>query len=68
MVVANILANPLRMLGDMLAARTRSGGQIVLSGILEDHLAELSGIYAQWFDLNPPLSDNGWVCISGRKK
>lgn len=67
-VVANILANPLRMLGDMLAARTRSGGQIVLSGILEEQLAELSGIYAQWFDLNPPLMDNGWVCISGRKQ
>lgn len=33
-VVANILANPLRMLGEMLAARTKQGGRIVLSGLL----------------------------------
>lgn len=67
-VIANILANPLRMLGDMLAARTRSGGHIVLSGILEEQYQEMSELYAQWFDLNPPISENGWVCINGRKK
>ena len=67
-VVANILANPLRLLGDMLASRTRIGGQIVLSGILVEQLDELSDIYRQWFDLNEPITDQGWVCISGRKK
>lgn len=67
-VIANILANPLRLLGEMLASRTKTGGQIVLSGILVEQLAELSDIYRQWFDLNEPLTDQGWVCISGRKK
>ncbi|MBR5676314.1 MAG: 50S ribosomal protein L11 methyltransferase, partial [Neisseriaceae bacterium] len=33
-VVANILANPLRMLGELLASKTKQGGKIVLSGIL----------------------------------
>lgn len=67
-VVANILANPLRMLGDMLAGRTKQGGRIVLSGILEEQIEEMSGIYAQWFDLAPAQTDNGWVCISGIKR
>ena len=46
-VVANILANPLRMLGEMLAARTKTGGRIVLSGLLEEQADELGGIYGQ---------------------
>jgi len=34
-VVANILTNPLKALMPLLAARTRPGGRIILSGILE---------------------------------
>ena len=67
-VIANILANPLRMLAQMLAERTRTGGEIVLSGILAEQTEELSGIYRQWFDLNSPKTLDGWVCISGRKR
>ena len=67
-VVANILANPLRMLGDMLAGRTHTGGRIVLSGILEEQIDEMSAIYAQWFDLAPAIVNNGWACITGTKR
>lgn len=67
-VVANILANPLRLLADMLAARTRAGGQIVLSGILAEQETELSEIYRPWFDLNEAVVQNGWACLSGRRK
>ncbi|WMY91591.1 50S ribosomal protein L11 methyltransferase [Snodgrassella communis] len=67
-VIANILANPLRMLAQMLAERTRTGGEIVLSGILAEQTEELSEIYRQWFDLNSPITLDGWVCISGRKR
>ncbi|MDO4696212.1 MAG: 50S ribosomal protein L11 methyltransferase [Neisseria sp.] len=67
-VVANILANPLRMLGEMLAGRTKIGGCIVLSGILEEQIEEMSGIYSQWFDLLPTQTDNGWACISGVRR
>ncbi|MFV2029345.1 50S ribosomal protein L11 methyltransferase [Neisseria sp. S1] len=67
-VVANILANPLRMLGEMLAGRTKQGGRIVLSGILEEQVEEMSGIYGQWFDLAPAQIDNGWACLSGTKR
>lgn len=67
-VIANILANPLRLLAEMLAERTRTGGQIVLSGILADQTEELSNIYAQWFELNQPITNDGWTRISGIKK
>lgn len=68
LVVANILTNPLRMLAPLLADATTSGGQIVLSGILEAQAQDVMSIYAQWFDLNDPIFEDGWSCISGRKR
>jgi ribosomal protein L11 methyltransferase len=68
LVVANILTNPLRMLAPLLAAATRQGGQIVLSGILETQAPDVMSIYAQWFELNTPIFEDGWSCLSGRKR
>ncbi len=67
-VVANILANPLRMLGGMLAARVKTGGRIVLSGLLADQAEELSDIYSRWFDMEAAQIDEGWACLSGVKR
>lgn len=67
-VVANILTNPLRMLAPLLANATRRGGQIVLSGILDEQAQDVMSIYRQWFDMNIPILDDGWVCLSGRKR
>ncbi|STZ75381.1 50S ribosomal protein L11 methyltransferase [Bergeriella denitrificans] len=67
-VVANILANPLRMLGEMLAARTKQGGRIVLSGLLDEQVEELSEIYGQWFDIEPAQIEEGWARLSGVKR
>lgn len=68
LVVANILTNPLRMLAPLLANATRQGGQIVLSGILEEQAQDVMSIYRQWFDLNAPIFEEGWTCLSGRKR
>ncbi|MDD5383359.1 MAG: 50S ribosomal protein L11 methyltransferase [Gallionella sp.] len=68
LVVANILTNPLRMLAPLLANATRQGGQIVLSGILEEQAQDVMNIYQQWFDLNAPIFEDGWSCLSGRKR
>ena len=67
-VVANILANPLRMLGEMLAARTKQGGRIVLSGLLAEQSEELGEIYSQWFDIEPAETEEGWARLSGVKR
>jgi len=68
LVVANILTNPLRILAPLLANATRPGGQIVLSGILEEQAQDVMNIYQQWFDLNAPIFEDGWACLSGRKR
>jgi len=68
LVVANILTNPLRMLAPLLARATRTGGHIVLSGILEEQAQDVMNIYQQWFALNPPTFDEGWSCLSGIRR
>ena len=68
LVIANILTNPLRLLAPLLAKATRSGGQIVLSGILEEQAQEVMSIYQKWFDLGAPIFEDGWSCLSGRKR
>lgn len=68
LVVANILTNPLRMLAPLLAGATKPGGQIVLSGILQEQATDVMNIYQQWFDLNEPIFEEGWSCLSGHKR
>ena len=64
-VVANILANPLRLLAPALARHTRPGGRLALAGILAAQADELAGIYRQWFDLDAVVECEGWVRIAG---
>ena len=68
LVVANILTNPLRMLAPLLADATRQGGRIVLSGILEKQAQDVMMIYQQWYELDEPIFEEGWSCLSGRKR
>ena len=68
LVVANILTNPLRLLAPLLANATRQGGRIVLSGILEEQAQDVIKIYNQWFDIKAPIFEDGWTCLSGRKR
>jgi ribosomal protein L11 methyltransferase len=68
LVVANILTNPLRILAPLLSKSTRTGGQIVLSGILEEQAQAVMNIYQQWFDFNAPIFEGGWSCLSGSKR
>ena len=64
-VLANILSGPLRVLAPLLAGLTRSGGYMVLSGILEAQASELMSIYEQWFEMQPPVNREGWVRLEG---
>jgi ribosomal protein L11 methyltransferase len=64
-VVANILANPLVVLAPLLAARTRNGGRIALSGILEGQAAEVVAAYTPWITLAPSQAAEGWVLLAG---
>jgi ribosomal protein L11 methyltransferase len=66
-VIANILANPLKVLAPMLASRCRRGGQIALSGILSGQASEVESCYSPWIAFAPPAEAEGWVCLSGVK-
>ncbi|HET6718953.1 MAG TPA: 50S ribosomal protein L11 methyltransferase [Rhodocyclaceae bacterium] len=66
-VVANILANPLRALAPALAARVRPGGRLALSGILREQAEEIIAIYAPWAKLDIFGEHEGWVCLAGHR-
>jgi len=65
LVVANILANPLKVLAPILAPRCRRGGGIALSGILAEQAAGVQRCYAPWITFAAPEEEEGWVCLSG---
>ena len=68
LVLANILAGPLIDLEPLLAARTRSGGRIVLSGILESQAAEVTAAYAPDFDVRVIATAESWALVGGERK
>jgi len=63
--VANILANPLKVLAPLLASHTQIGGQIALAGILDHQADEIIAIYKPWFKLDVWQRAEGWSCIAG---
>jgi ribosomal protein L11 methyltransferase len=67
-VLANILSNPLKVLAPALAAAARPGGRVVLSGILSQQAEEVAAIYREWFDMEAPVVDEGWVCLAGTRR
>lgn len=64
-VVANILAGPLISLAGTLAQTVRTGGDVVLSGILDDQAEQVRLAYEPWFDMQPPTIRTGWARLTG---
>lgn len=67
LLVANILAQPLMALAPLLAGRVKTGGDILLSGILTTQAQELLNHYSQWFDMDEPQVEENWVCLHGTR-
>jgi ribosomal protein L11 methyltransferase len=66
--IANILANPLRMLAPLLASHTRPGGRLALSGILRAQANDVMQAYAPFFDLAQAAAEAEWVCLAGTRR
>lgn len=66
--VANILAGPLMTLAESIAALTKTGGKLALSGILAEQAQQVSDIYQQWFDMEPAVQLEDWVLLQGTKR
>ena len=65
LILANILATPLKLLAPLLSARLAPAGTLVLSGILGTQAAELQAAYAPWQTLEVADQDDGWILMTG---
>ena len=68
LVVANILANPLKLLAPLLAARCRRAGRIAVAGILESQAADVAAAYAPWFEMAEWDREEGWIALEGMRR
>lgn len=67
LVLANILATPLKLLAPLLCGHLAPGAQLVLAGILERQADELKAAYAPWLPLEVLNSDDGWILMGGQR-
>ena len=66
LVLANILATPLKVLAPLLCSHVAKGGYLVLAGILSRQAEELTTAYSQYCDLQVHAEEEGWVCMTAR--
>ncbi|EOX3405872.1 50S ribosomal protein L11 methyltransferase [Vibrio cholerae] len=67
MVVANILAGPLRELSPIIKGLLKPGGQLAMSGILDTQAESVAEFYRDDLELDPIAEKSEWCRISGRK-
>ncbi|MDF1763056.1 MAG: 50S ribosomal protein L11 methyltransferase, partial [Oleibacter sp.] len=66
--VANILAGPLEALAPNIAALTKRGGRLALSGLLAEQADSVSSRYSEWFDMQTPQQEGDWIVLTGTKR
>jgi len=65
-VLANILATPLKVLAPLLCEHVAPGGSLVLAGILERQADELKLAYAPYAALEISDAEDGWILMTAR--
>ena len=66
-VLANILATPLKVLAPLLCAHVAAGGHLVLAGILSRQATELQEAYAPDLRLSVADEQEGWVLMTAQR-
>ena len=67
LVLANILASPLKLLAPLLAGHVAPGGHLVLAGILARQADEIKAAYAPWLALEVSDSEDGWILMTAQR-
>ena len=67
LVLANILATPLKVLAPLLCAHVAPVGHLVLAGILARQADELREAFAPWVALVVSDEEDGWVLMTAHK-
>jgi len=65
LVLANILATPLKLLAPVLCEHLNAGGELLLAGLLDRQAEEIAAVYAPWLRLTVSDSEEGWVLLTG---
>lgn len=68
LVMANILAGPLKELSPSIAEKVKPGGSLVLSGLLAQQAEEISQCYEKWFNMKPAVAKEDWIRLEGVKR
>lgn len=63
-VLANILATPLKVLAPLLCGHVAAGGSLVLAGILARQADELKAAYAPYCQLQVSDEEDGWILMT----
>jgi ribosomal protein L11 methyltransferase len=67
LLLANILAGPLTELAPSFSHILRPAGALVLSGLMEAEVSEVTRAYDAWFDMCAYGVRESWVCLWGRR-
>jgi len=67
-VVANILAAPLRELSPIIKGLIKPNGQLAMSGVLDTQAEDVATYYRDELHIDPIASQTEWCRISGRKQ
>jgi len=67
LLLANILSGPLVQLAPTFADILRPAGALVLSGLMEQEIAEVARACDTWFDMEVFGIRDSWVCLGGRR-
>ncbi|PQJ88103.1 50S ribosomal protein L11 methyltransferase [Aliivibrio sifiae] len=67
-VVANILAAPLRELSSIITAHVKPEGVLAMSGVLDTQALDVASYYSENFTLDAIAEQQEWCRISGFKK
>ena len=67
LVVANILATPLKVLAPLLCGHVAPKGQLILAGILSRQADELKEAYAPFVTLSILDEEDGWILMGANQ-
>ncbi len=67
-VVANILAGPLRELSPVISGLVKPHGVLAMSGVLDTQAQDVASYYQEQFSLDAIKEQNEWCRISGAKR
>jgi ribosomal protein L11 methyltransferase len=68
LVLANILAGPLQELAEVISAYVATGGDLIMSGILDRQIDQVTSAYQHQFSFSSPRVQEQWAMLHAQRK